>query len=141
MVYNRLGITFGLIWGVCMFLIMGIQDKNKEDVRSDALPCHVCEGNNGYTVYDRFNYFHIFFLPLWTWGHNYLLKCNRCETYYNIKRENQHKVKSVDIDLTYWDLEPVAGHHDSTTIQVCRSCGAALENDFEFCPKCGVKID
>ena len=124
-----------------MFLIMGIQEKNKVVDCTNTLPCHKCDGKQGYGIYSRYKYFHIFFLPVWTWGYTFNIKCNRCGTIYNIKRENQQKLKDPCVELTYWDLEPMVSEQYSKTKKSCDHCGYEIDEEFEFCPKCGTQIN
>ncbi len=120
-----------------MFLIMGIQDKTKVESYSNDLPCHKCDGHKGFELYTKYNYFHIFFIPVWTWGHRFSVKCNQCESYYYVKEESQIKAKSSEKSFTYWDLQPANIRKDVFVHKKCVKCGFELEDDFEFCPKCG----
>ena len=118
---------------------MGIQDKVKAKNYSTDFPCHVCEGSQGYELISKYNYFHLFFLPLWTWGYDYSVKCNACGSFYYVKTESQVKCKKEPPELTYWDIEPVRMGYNSVKVLKCNQCGYALEAEFEFCPKCGTK--
>lgn len=122
-----------------MFLVMGIQDKTKSKRISNPLPCHICDGQDGFEVIDRYNYFHLFFLPVWTWGHTYTLKCSKCDTYYYLKDESKSKIKDMNHTLTYWDIEPVK-IPSAYTMDTCKKCGYHLEDDFDYCPKCGTSL-
>ena len=124
-----------------MFLIMGIQDKTKAELHSNALPCHVCDGDRGFELYNKYNYFHIFFLPVWTWGHSFSVKCSRCGSFYYVKEESQLKAKNSEVNFTYWDLEPANIHQHGSVQKKCSQCGFDLEDDFEFCPKCGTSVE
>lgn len=124
-----------------MFLIMGIQNKSKATFHSNSLPCHACDGDRGFDVYDKYNYFHLFFLPVWTWGHDYSVQCKKCGSYYYIKEESQKKAENSNVEFTYWDLEPAANNQTTYTVNKCKSCGYSLDDDFDYCPKCGTKSD
>lgn len=124
-----------------MFLIMGMQDKTKVTPHSNSLPCHVCDGNEGFELYDRYNYFHLFFLPVWTWGHSFSVKCKKCGSFYYLKEDSLSKAKSTDAVFTYWDLEPASKNKYGSNHRRCNQCGFDLEDDFEFCPKCGTSVD
>lgn len=119
---------------------MGIQDKVKSETYSNQLPCHVCDGAHGYELISKYNYFHLFFLPVWTWGHEYSLRCKACGSFYYIKSESYNKCKADTPGFVYWDLEPA--HIANKQIQSvnCKQCGFELNSDFEYCPKCGTKI-
>ena len=122
-----------------MFLVMGIQDKVKVKKYSIDFPCHICEGPQGYELIVKYTYFHLFFLPIWTWGHDYSLKCSACGSFYSIKTESQGKCKNEPPNLTYWDLEPVRMESKMAKVLKCSQCGYDLDVEFEFCPKCGKK--
>ncbi|WP_430883702.1 zinc ribbon domain-containing protein [Fusibacter sp. JL216-2] len=123
-----------------MFLIMGIQDKTKTKRISSPLPCHICDGDKGFEVNDRFSYFHLFFLPIWTWGHRFTLKCSKCDTHYNLKEQSKLNLKDIGSGLSYWDIEPVS-IPNAYTMNTCKKCGYHLEDDFDYCPKCGMSLE
>jgi len=119
---------------------MGIQDKNKIHICQSELACHVCDGYHGYEIIDRYRMFHVFFLPLWTWGHAYFIKCQACGSQYGLKSENQYKASEMCGKLSYWDLEPIILNSNSESLKTCKHCGFKVEDEFEFCPKCGLRI-
>jgi len=123
-----------------MFLVMGIQDKIKSQDHSNNVPCHVCDGMHGFELISKYNYFHLFFLPVWRWGYDYSLRCKACGSFYTIKAESYDKCKTESPELSYWDLEPVNIPVKQTKSLECKACGFILDSDFEFCPKCGTKI-
>lgn len=121
-----------------MFLIMGVSPKSREYECADVLPCHRCEGKQGYMVLDTYSVFHAFFLPVWTWGHQYHVKCSACGSLYQLKDKMASQDMKKCPQLSYWDLELVEAK-DPRSVSLCSNCGFQLDKDFEFCPKCGMK--
>ncbi len=123
-----------------MFLIMGIQEKEAVKEYVQTLPCHNCSGERGFSVITHYRYFHLFFLPVWKWHFRHAVKCAACGTHYTVKPESEDKYGGDFSKLTYWDIEPVNKRQFNTALNLCSKCGNPMQEDFDYCPKCGNRV-
>jgi len=117
--------------------IMGVDGKEKDVKIINSLPCKNCEEEPSGKLIKTFNYFHIFFIPIFRWNEKYYIICNGCNSIYEISKEKGKRLESgEDNTVTYWDLKVV-----KNSIRKCNKCGTMVEPEFTYCPHCGEKLD
>lgn len=124
--------------------IFGMEDKQKEIKTIKNLSCKNCnEISSRLTLFKVYSYLHIFFLPIFRWNERYYLVCSQCNSMYEIPKEKGIRIEQGEEDvITYWDLKTVDFQHYNNYLQYkCKNCGKEIENQFEYCPYCGMKRD
>lgn len=114
------------------FGIFGIQAKQEVVGSRQGEICPVCGSLDRYEILKEYQYFHIFFLPLWRWGERYLLRTRCCRQVRVLPPEfGQAVAKGEDVDwsqLPQGILDPLIR---------CAHCLAVLKPEFQYCPHCG----
>ena len=102
------------------FFIGGVQPKT---VRLDKQPrlCSVCQRAELYPKRVD-HYLSLFFIPLFPVKRGTpFLSCDSCRTVFDTEGSVVEK-----------------GHKG--ILRTCSDCGRVLEDDFDFCPRCGIRI-
>lgn len=129
-----------------MFLIgiFGIENKNKEIMTLKNLNCKKCNKSTSAKLIKNFDFFHIFFIPVFKWNEKYYVVCDQCKAIYNISKDKGKAIENGEnVEITYWDLQDVDTgiyNNEFYNSKVCSSCGKTVESNFEYCPYCGAKI-
>lgn len=118
------------------FGIFGIQSKQElVDSRQGDI-CPVCGSLDRYEILKEYQYFHIFFLPVWRWGERYLLRTRCCQQFRVLPPElGRALIKGEEVE---WSQ--LAREIDDPLVR-CSNCSAILEPDFKYCPRCGQARD
>ena len=120
--------------------VFGAENKQKEIKKLHNLQCRNCNAVGG-TLIKSYSYFHFFFIPLFKWNEQYFVVCDGCGSVYEIKKEKGIAAeRGENVDITYWDLKDINYSYHNIE-RCCSNCGRNLEQDFEFCPYCGDKIN
>lgn len=114
--------------------IMGIGNKEKVITELPGITCKACESYGRYTVLKRYNYFHIFFLPVWKWGNQYYVLERECNTVFGLKEEAGLELEKGSRKEIFSD--ELIELYDT---RKCKQCGQVLENNYIYCPHCGVE--
>lgn len=116
-----------------MFLIAGVLQKCKE-LGSFAGPiCPGCGAMGRYLVQKEYSYFHLFFLPLFSFSPRYSARTTCCGMVFPLSRETGRALERGELHaLSASDLGNCEGP------QRCAQCGAPFDRpDYLFCPRCG----
>ena len=119
--------------------IFGVDNKVEEIKQIKDINCNHCN-KDSLTLLKTYNRFHFFFIPLFKWGVRYYLKCNSCDSVYEISREKGEKVEKEGSDLSYWDMKNAHEVYVNQEL-VCNQCNTLVDKKFKYCPNCGTKID
>lgn len=117
--------------------IFGIEEKAKEISSQNNKICFQCEALTKQTIIKTYSYFHIFFVPVFKWNVKYYIKSECCNATYLLNEsigkriENGENVNIADSDL---------GEALVSREKYCLSCRTALPRNFEYCPRCGSKL-
>lgn len=123
-----------------MFFIMGIMPYKKEIPYMFSCMCPKCGKMCQYKVIVTGNCLSIFFIPTFKWGKQYFVQSTCCETLYSLdKAVGDAILKGEDIIIQEKDLQEVNSNY--TPIKKCSVCGYECTNEFEYCPKCGNKLN
>ncbi len=120
-----------------MFLIIGINQSEKQLDFFQTIVCRRCGRYGHISVWMRYTYFMLFFIPLFKWDKHYIAKLDccgaSCELDPALGREIERGERtSLDADDLHFD-SPYGG----TTVRRCAYCGYETAEDFQYCPKCG----
>lgn len=124
--------------------IFGVSNKETEIKYLYNIYCKSCKENRSGNIVKTFNYFHLFFIPLFKWNEKYYFVCNDCKGIYEICKEKGKLIeRGDDVKLTYWDLKEYDGCYENTgnsNFSICNNCGRSIDKSFVFCPYCGNKV-
>ncbi|NLK39820.1 MAG: zinc ribbon domain-containing protein [Clostridiales bacterium] len=113
--------------------IFGIEQKSKI-IATRQDPCPICGGYGQYDVIKSYNYFHIFFLPLWRWNIRYYIETGCCKRLCSLDNNIGGRIeKGEAVEIHQSDLHCSENSFQST----CPRCSSQLDPDFLFCPYCG----
>lgn len=122
-----------------MFFI-GIVGMNRKDkkIRDTQAPCPVCHDESKKWVIKREKRFTFFFIPLFHWGAEYFVICEKCKSVFAIAKDRGEKHEgNTQEELTYWDLKVIK---KGTVEKKCPDCQATLTGDHIYCHQCGRKL-
>lgn len=126
------------------FGIFGIESKKKELRLIQNIICKACGSMSTYTLIKVYNYFHLFFIPIFKWGETYYIEARCCGAVFEVSKEKGKQLESGrDIPLTDYDLRQVSsGNRNNrySDYRVCPSCGRNVDSSYVYCPYCGNKI-
>ena len=123
-----------------MFFIMGINDGQKELVYNKMITCSECGAYGRYMVFMTFTVLSLFFIPCFKWNRKYFVKSSCCNTLYELNPEIGKRIaKGEDVEILPEHLTKI-GNDRNSFYKRCRNCGYETSEDFEFCPKCGVRF-
>lgn len=122
-----------------MFLIMGVNQGQKQLEFRQPDVCPNCGKYGSYEAFMTYYYFSLFFIPLFRWNKRYYVKTTCCNTVYSIDKElgnalEKGRKKSVCKEDIH---EPFSG----AGFRQCSNCGYKTGEDrYLFCPICGHKL-
>lgn len=121
-----------------MFFIMGSGQKQKQLAFDQTVICKCCGKYGHIQVFMVYSYLSFFFLPLFKWNRRYYVKMSCCGSTCEINSElgkeiERGHIRSLNMDSLSFQSQHTAGKQ-------CRNCGFYTEEDFDYCPKCGVKF-
>jgi len=117
-----------------MFFILGIDPREKQIPYNELFICGQCGKYGRYQVFMRYMCFSLFFIPLIKWNRRYRLQMQCCGGVSEIDKAlaeslKKHEIEKIDIENLIFN----GGRREKR----CRNCGAFVQDDFAFCPKCG----
>lgn len=115
--------------------IFGIGDKIKVHKEFSNVECKCGEVTEA-IFYEKFTYFHIFFIPIFKWNreHFVILKCCKCQ--YKVPDFYIEELKRGDfIDLA--KLEEKSSVIKGMGRKKCANCKEHINSEYSFCPYCG----
>lgn len=122
-----------------MFFIFGISSKQKDLDFSQTSICKTCGAYGRLEAFMTYSYFSLFFIPIFKWNKKYFVKGMCCGSIYSIDKNLGKSIeRGENIRLEDSDLEPVNKNY--RRLKYCKNCNARVEDDFEYCPKCGEKL-
>ena len=122
--------------------------------------CDICGRYGRYQVIMTYMYFSFFFIPLFKWNKRFYVKMTCCDTVYELDPEvgreilagRQAEITPKDLTLcrkgnafgsSWQDTSGSAADRPAgeQSRRRCSQCGYETEEDFNFCPKCGKKLE
>src|SRR5690625_1352731 len=107
--------------------VFGIQSKAKTIKTEQGVICPVCGSYDRYDVLQTFNYFNIFFIPIWRWNKRYFLKTRCCQQTCELQQEIGKRIEKGE------EVEITQDHLDCGQLpyrRICPNCQAKLEGTF-----------
>jgi RNA polymerase subunit RPABC4/transcription elongation factor Spt4 len=117
--------------------IFGVQFKAKSLIVEQGVICPCCGAYDRYEVLKTFNYFHIFFIPVWRWNKHYYIRTRCCSQTSELRQDVGERIERGErVQITNEHLV-----HSQPTGRNCPNCRASLERTFNFCPHCGTQLE
>lgn len=122
-----------------MFFIFGMSSKQEELDFNQTIICKTCGSYGRLEAFMTYSYFSLFFIKILKWNKKYYIRSTCCGTIYKIDETLGKLIKRGEsIKIEEWDLEPVNVNYNN--IQRCKDCSYPVEDEFEYCPRCGAKL-
>lgn len=118
-----------------MFLIFGINQNEKRLNFDQVVVCPCCGKYGHVSVFMRYTYFMLFFIPIFKWDRHYYIRLSCCGSGCEIdpalgRDIETGRASSVNVDDLHFGCHRSHPH-------TCADCGFTIEEDFQYCPKCG----
>jgi len=121
-----------------MFLIFGVSQNEKQLNFRQRVICKCCGHFGLVTVWMRYTYFTLFFIPLFKWDKHYYAGMSCCAKTCEISPELGRAVETGKVtELNLDDLKFDCRQSDEPPVHRCPNCGYMTGEIFESCPKCG----
>lgn len=122
-----------------MFFIFGISGKEEKFDFSQTNICKSCGAYGRLEAFMTYSYFSLFFIPILKWNKRYYIRSTCCGSLYAIDETLGKAIKRGEkMKIEDSDLESVNNNYNR--IRFCENCNFKVEDDFEYCPKCGGKL-
>ena len=119
-----------------MFFIMGITDGRKDFDFSQTVICDSCGKYGRYQVFMLYTVLSLFFIK---WNKRYYVQMSCCGSIYELNPEIGKRIASgEDLQIKPQDLTKVGNGRGF--FKHCNNCGYETSEDFDFCPKCGMRF-
>ena len=124
-----------------MFFMVGVTQGKKDFTFTQTILCRVCGGYGRYQVFMTYMQLLLFFIPCARWNKRYYVETTCCHTIYELNPEVGRRIaRGEDVVISDADLTQV--YRGSTAgKKVCRNCGYEAKEDFDYCPRCGTRLD
>ena len=121
-----------------MFFIFGVSStKDKLDFNQKTI-CPGCGRYGRYEAFVEYTYFSLFFIPILKWNKKYYIRSSCCGSIYSISNSIGDKIsRDESVDLKERDLKLIQRGH---TTKRCANCNFEMNDDFQYCPKCGAAL-
>lgn len=122
-----------------MLFIMGITEGRKDFDYSQMITCDSCGRYGRYQVFMLYTVLSLFFIPTFKWNKRYYVQTSCCGTIYELDPEIGKRIASgEDVQIKPQDLTMV--NSGRGFFKHCNNCGYETAEDFDFCPKCGMRF-
>lgn len=124
-----------------MFFMIGAAQEQRPLSFQQNILCTRCGRYGRYEVVVTFWCLRLFFIPVFRWGRQYLVRTTCCGAQYILAPEKGRAIEHGDpVTIEPADLTPLAGQEPR--LRRCPSCGYVTEDlSFTFCPKCGHQME
>lgn len=123
-----------------MFFIFGVSTKKDKLDFNQNMICPGCGRYGRYEVTVEYTCFSLFFIPILKWDKKYYVKSSCCGSIYLISNDIGDKIsRGGNVNLVEKDLKLIR-KGKIHSIKQCESCGFKTDDDFQYCPKCGVVL-
>lgn len=121
-----------------MFLIMGINQKEKKLSFDQLVICKCCGKYGHMEVFMTYTYFMLFFIPIIKWDKHYYVKMNCCSNVCEIDKEIGKAIEKGQAAVL--NMDELNFGCEENTVRHCGNCGFTTNEDYQYCPKCGRKM-
>lgn len=120
------------------FAVMGTSEK-RENIGDVLFDCSHCNSKQVLSIFKDYNYFHIFFIPIFKFSVHYDGVCTKCKTEYYIDNETGKLLdKGLLTSIDSSSLKEKQCFKGYTP--VCPVCNNKIDHDDVYCRKCGYKL-
>ena len=121
-----------------MFFIMGIDPRHKQlQYNNSVFICDRCGQYGRYEVFMTYMCFSLFFIPIFKWNKQYLVRTTCCGAQYELDPNIGLAIaRGNDVEIRPEHLRLVGGSAQSS-YKRCSQCGFSTTEDFRYCPSCG----
>lgn len=123
-----------------MFFIMGINQGTKRLNFDQLVVCGNCGRYGHLEVYLAYSCLSLFFIPVFKWGRSYFVRTSCCNKTVPIDYELGRKIEAGQVTVLPENTIPDT-FQQKNGMKRCRHCGFETMEDFQFCPKCGEKLE
>ena len=124
-----------------MFFMMGITDGRKDFDFVQTVICDVCGKYGRYQVFMTYTVLSLFLIPCFKWNKHYYVQTSCCGTLYELDSEIGKAIaRGEQIEILPQHLRLVNRGGYGRGVRHCSNCGYETAEDFEFCPKCGMRF-
>jgi predicted Zn-ribbon and HTH transcriptional regulator len=126
-----------------MFFITGITTKRKALDYYNPIMCKTCGKYGRYEAFVEYMVLSLFFIPIFKWNKKYYAYTTCCNSLYLIN--NKEKALAIErgqgqnVSLNEEDLVLLQTGNAYLKFR-CPNCGFEMEDDCNYCPKCGSKL-
>lgn len=121
-----------------MFFIFGISTKEKKLDFTQTIVCSNCGSYGRYETLMTYSYFSLFFIPILKWNKKYYITITCCGSVYELNKDIGRAIeRGENININESDLEPL----NINKSKICLNCGFPIDDVFEYCPKCGERLN
>lgn len=125
-----------------MFFMMGITDGRKDFDFIQQIICDVCGRYGRFQVFMTYTVLSLFFIPCFKWNKHYYVQTSCCNTVYELDPEIGKRIAAGEkLEILPQHLRKIQGANYGYGMRHCRNCGFSTTENFEYCPKCGTKLD
>lgn len=120
-----------------MFFIFGMSTKEKKLDFIQTIVCSNCGAYGRYGAFMTYSYFSLFFIPLFKWNKKYYIRTSCCGSLYLVNNDIGKSIEKGDnININESDLNLINGDRG----KMCSNCSYPIEDEFEYCPRCGERL-
>lgn len=124
-----------------MFFMIGITEGRKDIDFSQTVICDACGKYGRYQVFMTYMSLLLFFIPCFRWNRRYYVQMSCCGTQYELDPGVGKRVaRGENVEIRPEHLQRVRSAKWDYPYKKCVSCGFRTSEDFQFCPKCGMKF-
>lgn len=124
-----------------MFFLMGITDGKKDLQFTQTIVCNICGRYGRYNVFMTYTVLSLFFIPCFKWNKHYYVKTSCCNTLYELNPEIGKAIsRGEQVEILPEYLTKINQGNKGYIYKRCNNCGYETTEDFEYCPKCGIKF-
>ena len=99
--------------------------------------CPVCSKQVKMSATMKYNYFHIFFIPVFKYSKEYICTCPACASAFLLKEEIAKTLDSdFDANISESDLFILKDNYSGR----CPGCGFKNPSSANFCQNCGISL-
>lgn len=122
-----------------MFLLMGVNNKQKELNFNQTTVCDICGSYGRLEGFMTYNQFSLFLIPLIKWKKEYFIKTSCCDSIYKVDNDLGKEIElgrktSLNVDK----LKLI--HSNYKKKNTCKNCNNIVQSNHLYCPYCGKEL-
>ncbi len=124
-----------------MFFIMGISPGQKKLNFDQLVICRHCGRYGHLEVFLTYTCLTLFFIPVFRWGRQYMVRTTCCDTCVPIDAELGKQIERGEVTSLPESIIPDDYSYNAGRHRRCMNCGFETEEDYQYCPKCGTRMN